>query len=70
MFHSFFYGWEGGGGGGGERRWFLGGHPKIFELKGGPSQKLRKKGVHAGICAGLRGHSEIIEKPPPPTHKR
>ena len=28
-----------GRGGGGQ--WFLGGHPKIFGLKGGPSQKLR-----------------------------
>ena len=32
--------WVGGGGGGG-----FWGHPKIFELKGGPSQKLRGKGV-------------------------
>ena len=63
-----------------------GGHPKIFELKGGQSQKLRGKGDHAGKCAGLRGHSrenwgvmqnfsEIIKKPPPPpppppTHKK
>ena len=34
-----------------------GGHPNIFELKGGASQKLRGKVGHAGICTGLRGHS-------------
>ena len=31
-----------------------GGHPKIFELKGRPSQKLRRKDGHASICTGLR----------------
>ena len=35
-------------------RWFLGFHPKIFELKGGPSQKIEGEGGHAGICTGLR----------------
>ena len=36
-----------------------GSHRKIFELRGEPSQILRgkRKGVHAGICTGLRGHS-------------
>ena len=31
---------------------------KIFELKGGPSQKLRGKGGHASICTGLRGATQ------------
>ena len=34
---------------------FLGGHPKIFELKGGASPNLRGRGAYAGICTGLRG---------------
>ena len=31
-----------------------GAHPKTFDPKAGPSQKLRGKGGHAGICTGLR----------------
>ena len=36
---SFFMGRGGGAGG------FWGGHPKIFELKGGPSRKLKAEVV-------------------------
>ena len=68
-----FYGWGGGGWGGS----FWVGHPKIFELKEGSSQKLRGKRGHAGKCTGLRGHpreklgvmqnfSEIIKTLPLP----
>ena len=68
--------WVGGGSG------FWGVHPKIFELKGEPPQKLRGKGGHAGICTGLRGgHSrenrgdaakffrDNLKFTVPPTHK-
>ena len=37
---------------------FSGVHPKIFELKGEPPQKLRGKGGHAGICTGLTGGTQ------------
>ena len=60
--HSFFYGGEG--------------HPKIFELKGRASQKLRGEGVmqvyvlvwggHSREnCGVMQNFSEIIKKPPP-----
>ena len=37
---------------------FCGGHPRIFELKGGGIPKIEGEGGHAGICTGLRGHSK------------
>ena len=70
-----------GRGGGG----FWGGHPKIFELKEGASQKMRGKEGHEGICTGLRGHyranweggggyakffRDISKTTAPPTHKK
>ena len=74
--HAFFHKgpviflWVGGG------RWFLGGHPKIFELKGGgPSQKLKAEEVFTGKCTvqgkiGVGGgHAKFFrdnQKPSPP----
>ena len=58
--HKFILGtdhflWVGGGGGGAV---VSGGHPKIFELKGGgASQKLKAEQVFTGKCTGLMGHS-------------
>ena len=42
---------------------FWGRHPKIFDLKGGPSQKLRGEGGHASntVCTGLREALKIFE---------
>ena len=37
---------------------FCGGHPKIFELKGGIP---KIEGGHASICTGLRGALKIFE---------
>ena len=42
---------------------FWGRHPKNFDLKGGPSQKLRGEGGHASntVCTGLREALKIFE---------
>ena len=51
--HSFFVGGRGG-------RWFLGGggHPKMFEVKGGPSQKLRGGGGSCRYMYLLEGDTQ------------